>query len=437
MILSVGYQNKNGTISLRAKTWMIMKLTIVLLLFFTFEVSANDGYAQKITIIKKNVHLAQIFKSIEKQTGLLFFYDKALIKKTEPIDVSIKDATLDQTLHVCLKDQQLIYSIVRNTIVIQPVKISQPQVQNISIIDIPIANIVYGKVANSKGEPLVGVSVTVKGTPTGTSTDEKGSYSIDVTANGTLVFSYVGFATREMPVNGRSTVDIVLVESVSALDQVVVVGYGTQRKKDLTGAVTVVNVAEMNKQPTGQVTNQLQGQASGVTVLTSGQPGEEARVTIRGLNTFGNNSPLYIVDGVATQNLSDINPNDVASIQVLKDAGAASIYGSRAANGVLIITTKRGTGQVKVQYDAYYGTQRPKQGNVWNLLSPQDMADLQWSAYRNAGLMPGNDLYGHGASPVLPDYIMPVGKMEGDPATDPSLYNVNPNYTSPDRKSVV
>jgi TonB-dependent starch-binding outer membrane protein SusC len=289
---------------------------------------------------------------------------------------------------------------------------------------------ITGKVTGVNNEPVAGASVKVKGTSQGTATLPDGSFSITGRPVDVLEVTSVGFVPAEVTIGDQQVLSIVLTAIDASLNEVVVTGYTSQRKKDLTGAVAIVNVADLNKQPTGQVASQLQGQASGVTVLTSGQPGEQPRVSIRGLNTFGNNTPLYVVDGVPTDNLNDINPNDIASIQVMKDAGAASIYGSRASNGVLIITTKRGTGKVKVQYSAYYGTQRPKQGNVYDILSPQEMADLQWSAFKNSGLTPGNDLYGRGATPVLPDYIMPVGKMEGDPLVDPALYNVNPLYTS-------
>ncbi|WP_308427460.1 SusC/RagA family TonB-linked outer membrane protein [Arenibacter certesii] len=214
----------------------------------------------------------------------------------------------------------------------------------------------------------------------------------------------------------------------TALEEIVVVGYGTQRKQDLTGAVSVVKTEDLAKQPSGQVTSQLQGRASGVTITGGGQPGEAPQIKIRGSNTFGNNSPLYVVDGIPTDNINDLNPNDVASMQVLKDAGSASIYGSRAANGVIVITTKRGKGKMKVTYDAYYGTQMVKSGNPWNILSSQEMADLTFMALRNTN--PGDPInhsqYGNGASPVLPNYIAPVGAD----TVDEALYNVNPYYTN-------
>lgn len=280
-------------------------------------------------------------------------------------------------------------------------------------------------------QPLIGASVSIKGTNVGVTTNAEGAFTLNAESSDVLVASYLGYEPKEIEVGDQSSLIISLEPSVSSLNEVVVTGYTTQRKKDVTGAVSVINVENLTKQPVGQVTNQLQGQASGVNIISSGQPGEDPLITIRGFNTFGNNAPLFVVDGVPTQDINSLNPGDISSIQVLKDAGSASIYGSRASNGVLIITTKKGSGKVKVQYDAYYGTQRPKEGNVWNILNPQEMANLKWMVLRNGGATTFNDpMYGSGETPVLPDYIMPVGAMEGDPAVDPSLYNIDPNYTS-------
>lgn len=298
---------------------------------------------------------------------------------------------------------------------------------------------VTGRVTNqADGAPIIGASVEVKGTQIGTLTDDNGAFSLQVPSEkSTLVISYVGFQNQETSVSGKTALgNIALVAGANTLNEIVVTGYTSQLKKDITGAVTVVNVEQMNKQPTGQLANKLQGQASGVSVIGSGQPGEEPQIRIRGINTFGNNTPLFIIDGVPTQNISDINPNDVASIQVLKDAGAASIYGSRASNGVIIITTKQGHGKVQLSYDAYYGTQRPKTGNVWDILSPQEMAQLKFNALANSGkpVSPSavDPLYGPGPVPVLPDYIYPTGAHEGDSSVNPALYHVDPEYKNAD-----
>jgi TonB-linked SusC/RagA family outer membrane protein len=296
---------------------------------------------------------------------------------------------------------------------------------------------INGRVTDEKNEPVEGASIRIKGLDAGTAAGADGSFSLLASPSDILEISSIGFQSLEITVGKQQHIVAVLKSLETSINAVVVTGYTSQRKKDLTGAVAVVNVSQMTRQPTGQLANQLQGQASGVNVLSSGQPGESPRVTIRGINTFGNNNPLYIVDGIPVSDIRDVNPSDILSLQVLKDAGSASIYGSRANNGVLIITTKRGVGKTRVSYEGYVGTQRPKDGNVWNLLTPQEMADLQWKVYetgnRDEVIHP---LYGRWArnentKPVLPDYIMPVGAKEGDPSTDPSLYNVTPFYSTP------
>lgn len=306
-----------------------------------------------------------------------------------------------------------------------------------------LAGTVYGQsitvtgtvTEETTGESLPGVNIAVVGTTTGTSSDSQGQYELTApSANDTLRFSFVGYETTLVPIDGRTAVNVVMAPVTISGSQLVVVGYSTQKKEDLTGSVSVVDLESMNSQPNAQVANQLQGQASGVSVISSGQPGEEPAIRIRGINTFGNNEPLYVVDGVPTQNINDLNNNDIASMQVLKDASAASIYGSRAANGVIIITTKKGQGDVQIDYDAYYGYQVPPSGNVWNILSPQDMANSIWTAKRNAGMAPGDQDWGHvqygdGNEPVLPDFIDPPGSMASD--VDVENYFLDPFYTDP------
>ena len=195
---------------------------------------------------------------------------------------------------------------------------------------------------------------------TGAITDMNGAYSIKVPGpDAVLGFSFIGYLSEEIPVGAQSVIDVVLEQDVVSLQEVVVTGYSTQRKRDITGAVGVVETSKLTAIPTGNVTSQLQGRTSGVTVTGSGQPGERAKVRIRGVSSFQDNDPLYIVDGVPTQDISSLNPNDVESISVLKDAGAASVYGSRASNGVIIVSTKKGGQGIKVNYDMYTGTQFP------------------------------------------------------------------------------
>lgn len=290
--------------------------------------------------------------------------------------------------------------------------------------------LVTGVVVDAEnGMPVPSANVVEKGTSNGVLTNFDGEFSIEVPSESTLVFSYIGYATKEVEVNGRTEIEVSFEPEASALEEVIVVGYGTQKKTDLTGAVSVVDMESMNRQPSPQVSEQLQGQASGVTVTSSGQPGEPPQVRIRGINTFGDSSPLYVVDGVPTQDINYLNPNDIANMQVLKDAGSASIYGARAANGVIIITTKKGSGDLKVNYNGYYGTQMVPKGNVYDILSPQEHADLRWAAMENTN--PGEPIvdrqYGSGAQPTLPYYILPGGASQGE--VDESTYFVDPFYT--------
>src|SRR5664279_2605637 len=247
---------------------------------------------------------------------------------------------------------------------------------------------ITGKVTAEGEGPLPGVNVTVQGTVIGAITDLNGGYSIKVPApTSVLLFSSIGYQTKQMVVGTQTVIDMVLVSDVKALQEVVVTGYTSQRRKDLTGAVGVVEPAKLTAVPTGNVSSSLQGRSAGVTVIGNGMPGETSKVRIRGFSSFENNDPLYVVDGVPTQDISSMNPNDVESMSVLKDAGAASIYGSRASNGVIIVTTKKGSKGTKVTYSMQYGTQDPGKG-LTNLLSTNEYADLSWLVNKNDNVSP-------------------------------------------------
>jgi TonB-linked SusC/RagA family outer membrane protein len=252
----------------------------------------------------------------------------------------------------------------------------------------------------STQEPLIGASLLVRGTTTGTITDIDGRFTLQVNDGDVLLVSYTGYEPQQVTVPvGVNTLNIALSAGV-VIDEVVVTGYTAQQKRDLTGAVSTVRPGELLQIPSNNLTNQLQGRAAGVVVSGDGRPGQPAKVRIRGFTSLsGQNDPLYIVDGVPTQDVSSLNPNDIESLSVLKDAGAASIYGSRAANGVILITTKRGVSQgVRVNYDMYVGTQDPGRGPT-NLLNTQEYADLQWLVYRNDGTNETHPIYGPSTNP--------------------------------------
>jgi TonB-linked SusC/RagA family outer membrane protein len=249
---------------------------------------------------------------------------------------------------------------------------------------------VTGKVSSAvDGAGLPGINVQLKGTNTGTVTDADGTYSIQAgSASAVLVYSSIGFIKQEITVGNRSVIDVTLADDVKSLTEVVVTGYATQRKQDITGAVTVISPKELTAVPAASVTQMLQGRAAGVTVGNDNSPGGGTMVRVRGFGSINNNSPLYVIDGVPTQGtLNQLNPNDIESMQVLKDASAASIYGARAANGVVIITTKKGKpGAPNITFDFYTGTQRP--GKMLNLLNTRELGEYLYQSELGAGKNP-------------------------------------------------
>lgn len=257
----------------------------------------------------------------------------------------------------------------------------------------------------SDNTPLIGATVLVKGTSSGTVTDIDGNFSIRANDDDILVISYTGYETTEVSFAGQNNFVVALPEASTRLTEIVVTGYTAQQKKDLTGAVGVVNTEQLTQIPSSNVTSQLQGRVSGVTISGDGRPGSVAKVRIRGFTSLsGQNDPLYVVDGVPTQDISTLNPNDIENMSVLKDAGAASIYGSRAANGVILIQTKRGQSSgVKVNYDMYIGSMNPGSRPDF-LLNAREYADLQWLVYRNDGTNETHPIYGpsSNSSPTLP-----------------------------------
>ena len=259
---------------------------------------------------------------------------------------------------------------------------------------------ITGKVTGQGEGALAGVNVTVQGTTIGAITDLNGSYSIKVPGTAAvLVFSSIGYSTKQIAVGTQNVIDMVLLSDVTALSEVVVTGYTTQRRKDLTGSVGTVANTELTAVPVPNVSNALQGRSSGVSVIGNGQPGTTATVRIRGFSSFQANDPLYVVDGVPTQDISSLNPGNVESISVLKDAGAASIYGSRASNGVIIVTTKKGQKGTQVGYSMYAGISDPGKGPT-NLCNTQQYADLQWLIYKNDGVTINNPIYGPSTNPT-------------------------------------
>jgi TonB-linked SusC/RagA family outer membrane protein len=265
---------------------------------------------------------------------------------------------------------------------------------------------VTGNVSSEEEGALPGVNIILQGTGQGTVSDIEGNYTIQVPGpDAVLVFSSIGYTTEAVTVGNQTVIDVTLVADVTALKEIVVTGYATQQKQDLTGSVGVVETEQLTQMPQGNVTQQLQGRVAGVTVTQDSRPGQNAKVRIRGFSSFFNNNPLYVVDGVQTTDINSLNPDDIESISVLKDAGAASIYGSRASNGVIVIKTKNGRSSgINVNYNMYYGSQDPGSGPD-NLLNSQEYMDLQWLVYDNDGTDETHPVYGPSSgSPQFPSW---------------------------------
>lgn len=266
---------------------------------------------------------------------------------------------------------------------------------------------IEGTVTDAQSQQVLpGVNIAVQGTSRGTSTDENGTYSLRVpSAQDTLVLSFIGYKTKSVPINGRSTINVELEPSALNLDEIVVVGYDTQSKRDLTGAIGMADVEELQSFPTPNVKSMLEGRLAGVEVLPNNEPGGEGTIRIRGYNTVRDSDPLYVIDGIpTTTGMNKVNPFNIASVQVLKDAASASIYGSRAANGVVLVTTKKGQQKdLQVSVNAYSGIQQVY--NLPTMLGAQEYGDLLWEASRNDGIEPASDIYGSGSEPAIPQWL--------------------------------
>ena len=338
---------------------IVMQLIPIVLLAACLQVSAAS-YAQKVSISGRDMSLEKVFHDIRKQTGYNFIYANENLAHASRVSVNLKDASLEEVLRRCFADQPLTYKI-DNKIII--VRMKDP----LSATDALAAIHVSGTVADTtSGEPLVGVSIQVKGSPTGTVTDANGRFSLEVPEDAVLIVSYLGYTTKEVPVNGRSTLQITLASATRGLEQLVVIGYGEVQTQYLTGSVSSVKGADLQDIPASGVNQILGGRAAGVQVTNvSGAPGAPSVIRIRGGNSIqGNNNPLYVVDGVIMgqdYNLNNLNISDIKSINVLKDATAVAIYGTRGANGVVLITTKSGEGQqagkATVSANVYAGRQ--------------------------------------------------------------------------------
>lgn len=335
---------------------------------------------RSITLNVQNETVENVFNQLGVQTGLKFFYDQEIVNAAPRISIHVSNASLQEVLEQITSQAKLYFNRDNNTISVGNQKSGE-------LIEKVRTKTINGKVVDPNGEPIIGASVLVKGTANGVITDLDGNYSLaDVPGNAMLAFSYIGYQTVEIKAGGKGLDRIVLMEDNELLDEVVVVGYGVQKKRDVTTAIASLRASDMKGQPVTSMAEAMVGKMPGVQVSQStGAPGSSLQIKVRGTGTItAGTSPLYVVDGVplAQEQLNTFNMNDVESIEVLKDASSAAIYGSRGSNGVVLITTKRGQeGRATVSYNGYYGWQTVSK--KIDMLNAYEYADLVNDARNN------------------------------------------------------
>ena len=337
---------KNNTLSGRycfknprfKQIFRIMRISTFLLMVCVFCSYAGNAHSQnaKVSIRMNNVKLDKILNEIENQTDYLFIYNNQ-VDINKITSVKVKNEAVAQVLDRILSGTGINYELEGTHIILTTEAIKDLHAQQ-------QAKTVTGTVTDVSGEPIIGANIRIKGTTTGTITDIDGNFSIEAEPQSVIEVSYIGYLTQETVINNQKSIRFLLKEDTKTLDEVVVIGYGVQKKADLTGSVANINPEKLNTQSNANIGQALQGKIAGVDIVSQGgAPGSGTRIMVRGIGTLNNASPLYIVDGMYMNSIDHINPNDIASIDVLKDASSAAIYGSRAANGVIIVTTKEGS----------------------------------------------------------------------------------------------
>lgn len=404
-----------------------MKLIVLLAAIALFQLSATESYAQntKITLSLKNSTLIEAIKQIEKQTDFVFFYNNAEVDLNKTVNIQINNGNIKEFLNKELAGYN--YRIENNKIVLTP-NVTQ---QNTKI---------KGKVTDSSGVPIIGANVTESGTSNGTITDVDGAFTLDVKAGAQLKISYIGYLSKMVLVDNKTFFSIQLSEDTQTLDEVVVVGYGTVRKADLSGSISVLDGKSFKDQPITQVTDAIQGRMSGVQVENSSVPGGSVKIRVRGSNSINrSNEPLYVVDGIVRESgLNGINSDDIQSIQVLKDASSTAIYGSRGSNGVVLVTTKTGNSNQRIiSFDAQLSSATVYK--TYNILSPFEYAtayreiknpnaftDDQMNAYKNgtAGIDWQDEIFRTGTTQ---NYKLAISNGNKD-----AQYYISANYMGQD-----
>lgn len=360
-----------------------MKLSAIFMVVFTLNLSAT-GFSQ-FSFNSEGKTIREVLDIIEEESNYRFFYNDEFESVDNFVDITFKNQDINQVLDKLLASTDYTYKVFENNLIVISLRDDVHKLSDLQ------QKVVKGTVTDNEGNPLTGVTVVLKGTTRGSTSDINGNYSIEVeNEQSILVFSFVGHITQEVTVGDRIQINITLVEDVVALEEVVVIGYGTVRKSDLTGSVSSVKREQISLQAVSNPVLSLSGVTSGIHIIQeSGQPGAALNVRVRGENSLlGGNNPLYVVDGFPIAgDISTLNPNDIQSVEILKDASATAIYGSRGANGVILITTNKGSvGKTTVVYDGYYGLQEVSK--TIDMLNARELATLANVRAANDGLAP-------------------------------------------------
>lgn len=360
-----------------------MKLVIVLITASFLHASAI-GYAQSVTINVKKASISDVLNEIREQTGYDFLYNSSHLSGTRPVDLQFSNAPLARVLDACFSNQPLTYQIVDNTVLLH----RKSRAERSTATAVRLQREIRGTVTNEQGEPLQGVTVSVKETTGGTVTNNQGNYELSLGENAqTLVFTIVGYARQEVAISGAGPVNVTMRAQVSDLDEVVVVGYGVQSRRDVIGAVGVASSEDFGDVAVSNTSQLIQGKIAGVQVINnSGAPGSGTQIVVRGTGSFTNAAPLYVIDGIQSDQgtFNSLSPYDIQDITVLKDASSVAIYGAQGANGVVIVTTRRPkTGAPQISYNGYVGISNP--WKQFDMLNAADYTGIVKEWYANQG----------------------------------------------------
>lgn len=410
------------------KLYTVMKYSLFVITLLTISLNfllADVSNAQKAQSIREvaisleshESKLGNVIKEIESKTNYKFAYNGNVNKKVNLVFNDGKKVSVYEILYNIAKQTELEFKQINNTINVSRSKVSDGGsviINEVRQEDVDIS----GKITDEKGQGLPGASIVVKGTTNGTTTDLDGNYKLTVPSDATITITFVGYKSQDIMIGTQSVLDVQLEVDSEVLEEIVVIGYGNRKKQDITGSVSSVETKDMTLNPTGNVTQSLQGMAAGVTVTGSNMPGQDAKIRIRGLGTINNNAPLYVIDGAfATSGINQISPSDIESLTVLKDAASTAIYGARGANGVILITTKKGKKDQapEINFTTRVGTISNKAR--YSTLNREELGEWLWLGFKNSGVAPNHPLYGSGPSPTIPNYIQPAGASTVDLST--------------------